>query len=122
VLERDVGSEVEALWARIDLDEALNSLLYLPPVNRDTSWWGKLQQEMRRTLDWAAERARQAGSRVQLQTLWGPYAKICDRSSADLEVDTGLPLGEMVSSLRVFAQIDQEAVPGRVLYRSVRSR
>jgi hypothetical protein len=122
VVERDAGPAAEALWARIDLDEALASLVFLPPVNRETSWWGKLQQEVRRSLDWVVERARQAGIRVHLQTLWGAYAKICDRSSADLEIDSGSPPGEVVASLRVFAQIDQDAQPGRVLHRSTRNR
>ena len=122
VAERESGPPADALWARIDLDEALCSLLYLPPVNRETSWWGRLQQEVRRTLDRIADKARQAGIKAQLQPLWGPYAKVCDRSSGDLEIDSGFPAGEVVASLRVFAQVNQEAIPGRVLHRSVRGR
>jgi hypothetical protein len=122
VVERDAGPAAQALWARIEVDEALASLVYLPPVNRETSWWGKLQQEVRRSLDRAVERARQTGTRVHLQTLWGPYARICDRSSADLEIDSGSPPGEVVASLRVYAQVDQDALPGRVLHRSARNR
>ena len=38
-------------------------------------------------------------------------------------VATGAPrVPEVVASLRVFAQVDQDAIPGRVLYRSVRGR
>jgi hypothetical protein len=122
VVDRESGPPADALWARIDLDEALGSLLYLPPVNRETSWWGRLQQELRRGLDRAADRARQAGVKVQLQPLWGLYAKVCDRSSGDLEIDSGYPPGEVVASLRLFAQVNQEAIPGRVLHRSVRGR
>ncbi|MBD2183943.1 hypothetical protein [Aerosakkonema funiforme] len=105
------------LRARIDLDEAINSLVYQPPVDRD-SWWGKLQQEARRTLKKAAESARKAGHTVQIRELWGAYADIRAYSKDDLELDSGGRSGEVLACLRVYAKIDDEVLPGRVLYRS----
>ncbi|MFN6541356.1 MAG: hypothetical protein RM021_034115 [Nostoc sp. EkiNYC01] len=110
---------VASLRARLDLDEAIHSLVYLPPVERD-SWWGKLQQEARRTLEKVASAARQAGFKVQIRSLWGPYADICAYSKDDLELDKGGIPGEVSACLRVYARINEEAYPGRVLFRSLR--
>jgi hypothetical protein len=110
------------LRAAIDLDEAVHSLVYVPPVDREQSWWGRAQQAARKALDAAVERARQAGVSVQVLALWGPYADVNDRSSHDLELDGGtVPPGEVSACLRVYARIAGEVSPGRVLYRSVRS-
>jgi hypothetical protein len=101
--------------ARLDLDEAIHSLVYLPPVERDLSWWGKLQQEARHTL---IVKARQYN--VQIRPLWGIYANIRTLSKHDLEVDIGGTKGEVSACLRVYARINQEDLPGRVLVRSLR--
>lgn len=106
-----------ALRARLDLDEAIHSLVYLPCCDR-FSWWGKLQQETRRTLDSVVEKARQAGHQVQIRPLWGTYADIFNWSKDDLQLDTGGVPGEVSACLRVYAKIDDEVLPGRVLFRS----
>ncbi|MEO1432587.1 MAG: hypothetical protein AAFV71_26645 [Cyanobacteria bacterium J06633_8] len=106
-----------SLRARLDLDEAIHSLTYLPCVDR-FSWWGKLQQEARRTLETAAQQARQAGISVQIRPLWGTYADVYPFSKDDLQVDVGGVPGEVSACLRVYAKINDEALPGRVLFRS----
>ena len=106
-----------ALRARLDLDEAIHSLVYSPCVDR-FSWWGKLQQEARRTLDTAAQQARQAGINVQIRPLWGTYADIYSFSKDDLQIETGGIPGEVSACLRVYAKINNEILPGRVLFRS----
>ena len=105
------------LRARLDLDEAIHSLIYLPCVDR-FSWWGKLQQEARHTLELAVQQARQAGISVQIRPLWGTYADIYPFSKDDLQVDTGGIPGEVSACLRVYAKINDEVLPGRVLFRS----
>jgi hypothetical protein len=110
---------VLALRHRLDLDEAINSLVFLPPAERD-SWWGKLQLESRRTLKHVAERALNAGCDVRLRQLSGLYADVCNLSRDDLELDSGGIRGEVVACLRVYARIGQEELPGRVLFRSLR--
>ncbi|MUG95329.1 hypothetical protein F7734_24370 [Scytonema sp. UIC 10036] len=106
-----------ALRARLDLDEAIHSLVYLPCSDR-FSWWGKLQQETRRTLDQVVEKARQAGHQVQIRPLWGTYADVFNWSKDDLQLDIGGVPGEVSACLRVYAKIDDEVLPGRVLFRS----
>lgn len=103
------------LRARFDLDEAIHSLVYNPPVDRDSSWWGKLQQEARHTL---IAKARQYN--VQIRQLWGPYADVRTWSKHDLELDTGGIRGEVSACLRVYAKINDTVFPGRVLFRSLR--
>jgi len=108
---------VIALRARLDLDEAIHSLVYLPTCDR-YSWWGKLQQEARRTLDSVVEKARLAGYQVQIRPLWGTYADVFSWSKDDLQLDIGGVRGEVSACLRVYAKINDEVLPGRVLFRS----
>lgn len=102
--------------SRIDLDEAIHSLVYDPPVERDTSWWGKLQREARQTL---ISKAYQYDN-VQIRQLWGRYSDICSLSKHDLELDKGGIKGEVSACLRVYASINKTILPGRVLFRSLR--
>ena len=113
------GDILKILQARIDLDEAIHSLVYLPPVNR-YSWWGQLQKECRDTLAIISTRARKAGHQVQIRALWGSYADILSRSKDDLELDSGGTPGEVLACLRVYAKIQGEVLPGRVLFRGQR--
>ncbi|MFM6154972.1 MAG: hypothetical protein ACKPE3_18570, partial [Sphaerospermopsis kisseleviana] len=52
------------LRAWIDMDEAVHSLVFVPPAER-YSWWGKLQQESRRILKKVANKAIKAGHDVK---------------------------------------------------------
>ena len=65
------------LRAWIDMDEAIHSLVFVPPAER-YSWWGKLQQESRRILKKVADKAIKAGNEVRIRQLSGLYADICD--------------------------------------------
>ncbi|MDY7004543.1 MAG: hypothetical protein SWX82_11435 [Cyanobacteriota bacterium] len=119
VTTEESGDILKILQARIDLDEAIHSLVYVPPVPRD-SWWGKLQKECRDTLAVVSTRARKAGHQVQIRPLWGSYADILNRSKDDLELDSGGTPGEVLACLRVYAKIQEEVLPGRVLFRGQR--
>ncbi|BAZ11437.1 hypothetical protein NIES4071_32630 [Calothrix sp. NIES-4071] len=112
----DNPDPIVILRARLDLDEAIHSLVYLPPCDR-YSWWGKLQQETRRQIDSVVERARNAGHQVQVRPLWGTYADVYTWSKDDLQLDIGGVPGEVSACLRVYAKINDEVLPGRVLFR-----
>src|SRR5262249_9809203 len=101
---------------RLDLDEAIHSLVYQPPAAPD-SWWGRLQGQARDTLFQARDRAAAAGCPVQLQLLGGSFADINRLAPDSLQVDYGVP-GEVSVCLRVWARVDGEELKGRVLYRS----
>jgi len=119
VAAEKTADPVKILRARLDLDEAIHSLVYYPPADR-FSWWGKLQQQARDPLQQVADRARNAGHQVQVRSLWGSYANVYSRSKDNLELDSGGTPGEVSACLRVYAKIDEEVLPGRVLFRSLR--
>jgi hypothetical protein len=113
------GPLPELLRARLDLDEVLHSLVYNPPADLESSWWAKLHVEWRRPLAQAADRLAQAGPAVTVRSLHGPYADVLPMTGGpghDLEVDGAGPPGHVAACLRVFARIDREVLPGRVLY------
>jgi hypothetical protein len=107
------------LRAWIDMDEAIHSLVFVPPVER-YSWWGKLQQESRRILKKVADKANYAGYDVRIRQLSGLYADVCALSKDDLQLDCGGTPGEVLTCLRVYARINQEECLGRVIFRSLR--
>jgi hypothetical protein len=107
------------LRAWIDIDEAIHSLVFVPPVER-YSWWGKLQQESRRMLKKVADRAINFGNDVRIRQLSGLYADICALTKDDLQLDCGGTPGEVLTCIRVYARINLEELPGRVLFRSLR--
>ncbi|MBD6618390.1 hypothetical protein FNW02_21825 [Komarekiella sp. 'clone 1'] len=107
------------LRAWIDMDEAIHSLVFVPPAER-YSWWGKLQQESRRILKKVADQANAAGYEVRIRQLSGLYADICALSKDDLQLNCGGVPGEVLTCLRLYARINQEESLGRVLFRSSR--
>src|SRR5262249_59011457 len=104
------------LKERLDLDEALHSLVYQPRAAPD-SWWDRLQSQARETLLRARDLAVQAGCPLHLQLLAGSFADLNQLAPDSLQVDFGVP-GEVSVCLRVWARLDGEDLKGRVLYRS----
>ncbi len=113
------SDELLSLRAWIDMDEAIHSLVFIPPVER-YSWWGNLQQESRRILKKMAQKAINLGYDVKIRQLSGLYADVCNFSKDDLQLNCGGVPGEVLTCLRVYARINQEEIPGRVIFRSLR--
>lgn len=113
------GDSLTVLKAWINIDEAIHSLVFVPPADSD-SWWGKLQKLSRRILiGEIAKKAKDEGHDVRIQELLGVYADIHNLSSGyDLPLKVGGIPGEVQACLRVYARINQEKFPGRVIYRS----
>ncbi|MBD2667458.1 hypothetical protein B6N60_01702 [Richelia sinica FACHB-800] len=113
------SDEIANLHAWIDMDEAIHSLVFMPPAER-YSWWGNLQQESRRILKKVADAVTKAGHEVRIKQLSGLYADVCQFSKDDLQVDCGGTPGEVLTCLRIYARINQEEYPGRVMFRGSR--
>lgn len=111
--------EILNLRAWLDMDEAIHSLVFVPPAER-YSWWGKLQHESRRILKKVANKAIKADNDVRIKQLSGLYADICAYSKDDVQLDDGGTPGEVLACLRLYARINHEENPGRVLFRSLR--
>lgn len=110
------GDPIKHLRTRIDLDEAIHSLTF-DPLPAPDSWWRCLQQQSRDQLFELRQKLLDAGLTVHLQILTDRYAEIRGFTKDDLGVDRCGKPGEVVSCLRVYARIDQQVYPGRVLYR-----
>ena len=116
-LALDAGPDpVAALLARLDLDEAIHSLVARPPGDRE-SWWGRLHREARATLEPVAQGARAAGHRVELRWLWGRYADVRSSSKNDVNLPVGATPGSVLACLRPYAEVNGKPYPGRVIYR-----
>ncbi|MEM9275518.1 MAG: hypothetical protein AAGA80_21505 [Cyanobacteria bacterium P01_F01_bin.143] len=109
---------LEYLQTRLDLDEAIHSLVFPTPAPSN-SWWGQLQQKSRRDLNSVADRARKEGHQVAIRSLTGVYADVHHLSKHNRELDSGGTPGEVLTCLRVYARINGEEHLGRVLYRSL---
>lgn len=110
------GDPVKHLRTRVDLDEAIHSLTF-DPLPAPDSWWRSLQQRSRDRLFELRQEMLDAGLAVHLQVLTDRYTEIRGFTKDDLGIDLGGRPGEVVSCLRVYARIDQQVYPGRVLYR-----
>jgi hypothetical protein len=113
------ADSLSALRHWIDLDEAIHSLVFVPPSDR-FSWWGKLQQEVRRILKKVAQRAVSEGHNIRIRQLSGLYADVCAFSKDDLRLELGGNPGDVLACLRIYAKINEQELPGRVLFRSTR--
>lgn len=121
--QRTIKAEEKKEWptilkAWINIDEAIHSLVFMPPADSD-SWCGELQKKSRRILIEKAKKAKDDGYDVRIQQLSGVYADIHNLSSGyDLPLKVGGIPGEVQACLRVYARINQDKFPGRVIYRS----
>ncbi|QFS52320.1 hypothetical protein [Nostoc sphaeroides] len=114
------GESLTILKAWINIDEAINSLVFMPPADSD-SWCGELQKKSRRILIEKAKQAKENGYDVRIQQLSGVYADLHNLSSGyDLRSNFGGIPGEVQTCLRVYARINQEELKGRVIYRSLK--
>ncbi len=109
---------MDVFRAWLELDEVEHSLLHQPPAAA-SSWWGRQQRRARDTLTEIKERVSAAGHTVHVQALSGRYADVRQftRSEDDREAVGNVPPGDVVACLRLFAKLDGEVLPGRVLYR-----
>jgi hypothetical protein len=112
------GDPIKHLRTRIDLDETVHSLTF-DPLPAPDSWWRSLQQRSRDRLFELRQELLDTGLAVHLQVLTDRYAEIRGFTKDDLGVDRCGKPGEVVSCLRVYARIDQQVYPGRVIYRRV---
>lgn len=106
----------DALRALVELDEAIHSIVHLPPPVRG-SWWNRFREECRKRL---FKPFQQPAEGVEARVRVLP-----DQLSAALElterknvpVTVGGRTGEVLVCLRVWAEIDGSVIKGRALYR-----
>lgn len=102
----------------VKLDEAIHAAVVLP-LPHPQSWWALTSHRLRQALSRAADEARRALGRIDLQVLRGEYRMIRKQSDDRTDVRTtsfGHP-GQVAVCLRVYTAIGDERFPGRVIYR-----
>ena len=117
-VQKSMDNPVQFLRNCIDLDEAIHSLVYLPPA-KTGSWWQQLQNESRQIVKLAANKVRNNGHKVRTQWLLGSYQNIVnltnDKTNLIAEKRYGNP-GTVLICLRVYAEIGEEKILGRVIF------
>lgn len=108
------GTRVVHAW--IDFDEAVNSLVPVPPAH-PTSAVAGLGRACREALP--AVRATAADRQVHIQIPAGKYADVRGVTDPDQDVEAtaGAAPGEIVLCARAFLRLDGQTHPGRVLFR-----
>lgn len=117
VVSESKGNPINSLKARLDLDEAIHSLVYLP-LSEPDSWWGKIQESVRKTIEPAITKVRQSGYEAGYQWLLGIRDNVIDYTENDVPypLETGGVPGKIMLCLRVYAWINEEKLSGRVIY------
>lgn len=112
----------QAFMQTVKLAEAIFSLVYMPPADRDNSWWGNLHYETFLALQNVAREYQADGLDIKLQWLAGKYEDIYHRTGkTDLFIDSDHKNKRVVACLRPFILITSPEGPletlGRVIYR-----
>lgn len=118
VRARDHQLDASGLKLWIDFHEALASLLYLPPFSQETLL-GKLNRAARFHLKNLCETyTAKTGEPAFIRHLLGAYADINEYTDqqTNLPIPQGGEPGEVAVCLRLYAEINQTPIPGRVLY------
>jgi hypothetical protein len=107
-----------ALRAALAVDEALCSVVHLPPA-APGSWWAEVAETSQRTVLALRRRVQGAGADVDVKAL-APAAYRDARQHTggnDIPLDAGGRKGQVLAGLRLWARIDGRELPGRVVYR-----
>lgn len=117
------GAPAEIFEACLGLAEAVLSLVYLPPAEAESSWWARLQGELRPLLEASADRARESAQQTSCRWLSGSYEDVYRfTDDSNLQCDEGAGAPGVLACLRPYAQLDGRVMKGRVIYRSRQRR
>ncbi|MDN3025881.1 hypothetical protein [Streptomyces sp. S.PB5] len=105
------------LHAALAVDEALCSVVHLPPAATG-SWWAEVAEASQRAVLEVRRRARGRGADVAVEVLAPFYREARQRTGGnDIPLDAGGRKGQVLAGLRLWARIDGRELPGRVVYR-----
>ncbi|WP_189780466.1 hypothetical protein [Streptomyces capitiformicae] len=111
---QDSAAELQAALA---VDEALCSVVHLPPA-APGSWWAEVAETSQRAVLEVRRRARADGADVAVEVLAPSYREARRRTGGnDIPLDAGGRKGQILAGLRLWARIDGRELPGRVVYR-----
>ncbi|MFI8992681.1 hypothetical protein [Streptomyces sp. NPDC053542] len=116
-LARQAGDSPAALRAALAVDEAVCSVVHLPPA-APGSWWAELAQASQRIVLDLRRRARERGADVAVEVLAPSYKEARQRTGGnDIPLDAGGRTGQVLAVLRLWASVEGRELRGRVVYR-----
>ncbi|MGX1660833.1 hypothetical protein [Streptomyces sp. NPDC055366] len=112
---RDSPAELRAALA---VDEALCSVIHLPPA-APGSWWAEVAETSQRAVLGLRRRVQGSGSDVEVKALApSAYRDARQRTGGnDIPLDAGGRKGQVLAGLRLWARVEGRELPGRVVYR-----
>ncbi|MEV0441234.1 hypothetical protein AB0I84_43225 [Streptomyces spectabilis] len=117
-LARQTPGSPEELRAALAVDEALCSVLHLPPA-APGSWWARVAEASQRMVLELRRRVRDNGGDVAVQVLAPTYREARRRTGGnDIPLDAGGRKGQVLAGLRLWASVEGRELPGRVVYRA----
>ncbi|QDQ15643.1 hypothetical protein [Streptomyces spectabilis] len=117
-LARQTPGSAEELRAALAVDEALCSVLHLPPA-APGSWWARVAEASQRMVLELRRRVRDNGGDVAVQVLAPTYREARRRTGGnDIPLDAGGRKGQVLAGLRLWASVEGRELPGRVVYRA----
>jgi hypothetical protein len=100
------------------VDEALCSVVHVPPAHPD-SWWGALGRRSRAILSAAAADLRTRGADVEVRVVppgdYPAQERWIGRNNVACSVP-GRPAGQILACLRVYLRLGMDEYPARVVY------
>ncbi|SFM91287.1 hypothetical protein SAMN04487980_1007188 [Streptomyces sp. cf124] len=116
-VRREADDPSAELQTALAVDEALCSVVHLPPA-APGSWWAQIAETSQRAVLDVRRRARAHGADVAVEVLAPSYREARRRTGGnDIPLDAGGRKGQVLAGLRLWARIDGRELPGRVVYR-----
>lgn len=107
----------QALRAALAVDEALCSVVHLPPA-APGSWWAEVAGTSQTTVLELRRRVGDLGADVAVEVPAPSYREARRRTGGnDIPLDAGGRRGQVLAGLRLWARIEGRELPGRVMYR-----
>ncbi|MFF4349119.1 hypothetical protein [Streptomyces sp. NPDC001530] len=119
VMERTPRHSADRLRACVFADEALCSVMHLPPAAAG-SWWHRFAEESHGIALALARETRAAGEDVELVLPAVPYRDARRHTqNDDIRLTAGGRPGETLACLRLWLRVGDQVFPGRVVHRAV---
>jgi hypothetical protein len=106
----------DQLRAAVALDEALRSVIHMPPA-ADKSWWAMIGRTSERLVLALYQRLRSQGNDVSVEVPGVMYSDARRQTSNDIALGVGGEVGQVLAGLRLWARIEGKEYRGRVVYR-----
>jgi hypothetical protein len=106
----------EQLRAAVALDEALRSVIHVPPA-ADKSWWAMIGRTSERLVLALYQQLRGEGNDVSVEVPGAMYSEARRQTSNDIALGIGGEVGQVLADLRLWARIQGKEYRGRVVYR-----